>query len=1730
MAMAPPPLDFSTMPEVPKLKIGVEPTQDKGFIPSTAFAQPMALPQPPALDLSGAPGMPPPLDFNAPPDQEIEDFGVRQWTRAKRFGSLLGESFTSVFGDSLPAVNADFNWDASLPLALMVNNSTFGLAKPIARDIVQSAGVEKLIRERDIVESQELREDAMKGGPQSLLDDVLNTTAVSLGKMGGTMILGGGMPVPSLVAMYADVSKEKEMELMADGIPRPDAERAGAIEGLLEVATEYGPLKMADKLLKDVLVAGSPVMKKVLHYFMAEWSGEQVATVTQQINDSIVRGDTVQEFQDKLKRQAAVSALAPVATGAAQVAVMKGAQKAGSLALDAIVKRQDPALTPAPFTPFNPQAIKSRDTWYTLEQELRKKMEERDALDAKIAGMAQHPAGGAAHVPGFTTQETEVNASMLVHGTDIIAQHPDVAKEMGEYDLVDQPRQKDGNVFTKAVELMTSGRVVKPGLYRVRNTLLDFMRQDIGQNAQMDWDAAPLGPQELAKRKRRAELAHMERTIAEIEQIVETMRKKYLPDSTLILSFDHQGPSANSSITGSRGTMWSFLTPNKQPRGMMNINLSDVMTDAGGRVTRTTKHGVAETVVHEFGHALYNYWQARLPPHVSQMLKEAYLADLRQISTQSVRGMAKAMGMPSKLKDPGHEMLFSFEENAANPLIATMRERARYFGGFLRFPEWVASQLPRYEGNRLANTPVGRVLHPLARVMRHFYRTNKANGNIAPNEGYVRFIERVIAERTVETAQEKALKAKLKFRKHMTKMAVNPPQSVLINQFGNIAGGFTARNGGGGGSWLGPRVRDGVRQASDTFNWIIGQTAGFLNIAELNPHIAGLVHSQRGGESYRDATYRANDIKNRWTSRAHDLALSMLKAVPWTKSEVWMSKFNGFVFEADAMSNKLERKLTIDELATLQKKYGVSDKDVTYAARMWEFYRDSVTAVENVRVRQLVAMAAEDKITAADLATELEIVKRDFDALRNRNYMPHTRFGQYVVHARSMRDNFVVNDYYTAKKSNDTVSFEIYENEKDALAAAKSLERQYGKSVYIEPINVIEDDMTQMMLGFDHRMVEHLLRGLKLSDEQKRVITENIIKASPTEGFRKKMTRRKGIPGHSQNSIRVFADYAARFSNFISRMETVDAVDAAIEEMKGTMKDFSLSPKAGLKRSKIINWIERHRDYMMNPGNELAALRAAGFIWYLGAVPKSALVNTLQLPMVAYPYLASQYGDVGAVRELAKGMKDVVAQVTRGKPLSAEEEMMMKRLEGLLNESFASMLGGLQEGSILQKMTGGRWISDEKTALLINQAQEVAGFMFTAAEQFNRRSVALATYRLARAKGDTEGEAIVKARSAIENTQFEYARFNRPELMRGKKSVFFLFQQYVSNMMYFLGKSGQGRSRYLMLALLLGGLQGFPGAEMVYDMVDWFVTKYKEHFGYKNPKMQVRAELREFITQLHEMAPWLPGETDVYMRGLAAHLGPYDISGSVSFGRPIAGTDFLNRENMTPRDKLIEAGIQLSGPLVAIPSNIALALGSDDPDMQRRFEKAMPAAVANLSKFSRWVASGKETDYQGNQTLKFDWQNPQHVAEVVGQAAGFAPSRLTEQRQKQWIVKEAIDYYKGRAAVLNGALDDAIKAGDGVAIERAKAAYQAFKEDIPHPSLMPESAAIKASIEQKATKRALAALGLGTERKYAGFYEEKMAAMGPPIEGTPQRPAAVTPPPLDFSSFPSTSPAPPPGQ
>jgi hypothetical protein len=807
-------------------------------------------------------------------------------------------------------------------------------------------------------------------------------------------------------------------------------------------------------------------------------------------------------------------------------------------------------------------------------------------------------------------------------------------------------------------------------------------------------------------------------------------------------------------------------------------------------------------------------------------------------------------------------------------------------------------------------------------------------------------------------------------------------------------------------------------------------------------------------------------------------------------------------------------------------------------------------------------------------------------------------------------------------------------------------------------------------------MPRSLLRSLRskleatgdLTAEQTQAFERAMAEVAPFRNFRKHFLRKKGIHGYSEDALRSFAYYIRSAAGHIARVKFSDALREPVQSMQQDVDIIKETGGRADERQEMRHWLDRHFSYIMNPDNELAALRGVGFVAYLGMNVKSAVVNSTQILTTVGPYLAARYGDTKAISELTKAtwtLKDWIANrksFTEALPTAQDalkrrltfairqgavdpsgahfslsgsstysdpdveganyydlsqsnvadttkEEVVKKivqiiltveqdpairqQLEAILSSPFdqvhidyianeelglhrgAKALGydgillyenddinspstvnvwntkkikkitraeydqnaqstskkedspkariakmieqGKHEGWLDQSLATELAIAASENNLdrglylpkarrFWHEASRYSALPFHLVEKMNRYITAIAAYNLEFQISGSHNKAVLAARQANWSANYENARWNRPEFMRGKKSVFFLFANYLQNTLYF-ATHDKGALRYWLMMLMLGGLMGLPGAEDVGDLVDFAATYFSKLLGLKNPKTQLRRELREHLEELG-------ANPDLIMHGLSqdtfglGHVGemtgipiPHlDVSRSVGMGDVLPLTEvpsmFLQAE---PNDILVAAAKGAAGASGNIVEQFYRNLLSDDPNDWKRAERLMPfVAAKNVMKAARLAMEGKETTASGDVIGEFDPHDLRDNLELIGQGLGFSPSKLTLGWEREIAQRDMIQYYKVQQEALLRQVDWAFFQEDREARADAIAAIRQYNEQVPQPEMKVGNQTIKNSLKSYLEKQAISNAGFAAEKKYRRLRMEVEASYPDP--------------------------------
>jgi len=885
------------------------------------------------------------------------------------------------------------------------------------------------------------------------------------------------------------------------------------------------------------------------------------------------------------------------------------------------------------------------------------------------------------------------------------------------------------------------------------------------------------------------------------------------------------------------------------------------------------------------------------------------------------------------------------------------------------------------------------------------------------------------------------------------------------------------------------------------FNWFMRLTLTLTQMVEQNLHIPG-------ASKYLAAVRSWWTEKTRWTDRAQQ-TLDAWEQADFNKQDAM--NFNKMVLEATRKSDELGRALTEEEKLDLFNKHKINtDAAKTLYETLQGDFHAAIDALFDVLDNDANVNFRDNKTA---LIAQLERLQKERIELKNRDFFPLTRFGRYWTLIRAKGPVKIDGKLY---KAGETVRFEMYEREADMDAGFADMQRKYGKTLLVSA--GIMSDTVASFQGMPRQLIESLREKLNLTEPQQEELNMLLHEMAPGQSYKKHLMHRKGVAGFSEDAKRGYANYFMHFSNHISRIKHYGAMTGAFKELDEYIARLRKTPgMKSVKEQELRDWMDRHYEYAMNPGNEWANIRSFGFLWYLGFLPKSALVNLTQVPLVTYPYLSARHGDVATVKALTKAMTDIRRLWQRGVGLEPELQTAVEMgiQAGFLDESLATELAAVAEGSNLQTLIPGTFMRSERGARMIRKASGWGAWLFQKAERVNRLQTFAAAFRLAQAqllkgqklsqlteaaKAKLQQDSFEAARDAVEKTQYEYARFNRPEFMRGKKSVIFLFWQYMQNTLYFAA-TDKGRLRFMFMMMMLAGLSGIPFAEDFMDMLDFTMSKMKQALGWKNPKVDSRLALREFIGDLG-MNP------DVVMHGVArrtfglGHVGEMvgipipnvDLSGSLSLGRIVPGVEAVFGREGKLSDRFTAAATDVGGAAFSIPMSVLAALSDDNPNVFKRWERAMPSALRSVTRAYRFASEGEETSRTGARLAEFNVNDPEHMAEIIAQGLGAAPTRLNEMRELRWMQKEHANYYAIRRQMIMEQFAYALQTGDRETIARMRKRLTAYNAGVPVPALKISGRDLKRSIQSRRKGQYKEEAGLPRARRDIPLYQDIAAS------------------------------------
>lgn len=872
----------------------------------------------------------------------------------------------------------------------------------------------------------------------------------------------------------------------------------------------------------------------------------------------------------------------------------------------------------------------------------------------------------------------------------------------------------------------------------------------------------------------------------------------------------------------------------------------------------------------------------------------------------------------------------------------------------------------------------------------------------------------------------------------------------------------------------------------DAFSWIKRLFGNLIILARDNPHIkelsdpSGTINGLTGQKQwgYLELAQFYAQERMKWIQKADERAKEWNGLTGKEKQDL-----AEMLYEETLNKRFFTPKEVFDRL-------GPEATKVFFGVR--QDFQSFLQEMEDTAIAKAQARWAGD----ISLPGRLQTIRDNFGKLKQHPYFPLARFGKHLLIVRATAD-----DPATGVKAGQLLWFESFDYGWQAKKAYAGVKKQFpGQEIKLDETN----DLERSMAGIPPQVWEVIRGDLDLTPEQDQRLNDLIYKMAPEQRFVKHLIKRKNTPGFSQDALRAYAHYFLNASGHMARTKWGDQMHDASNRLRASANEVNGDATA---RRRISNYVARHLDYTFNPGSEWAGLRATVAVLYLWGMLRTAVTNLTQVPMFTLPHLAAKYGDKEAMAALAKAYRLVPATATgtrkltseemealdkhsQGAALTPKEQKFVDRFygislqqrtalergvrEGFLDESFAMVLAGLANGNMLSRLKATSQIGYYARTLAW------AGMIpFEAAEKLNRRVTFMAAYNLemeaqkrAGANAAVAEEAAFQAgKIAVQQTQFEYSRWNRPELLRGKPGAMLLFMQYQFNALSFMMGGDKGWWRAWGIMFLFGGLLGLPFAEDLERFASWLLSS-------KNKKVDLKHELKKFTREvLGDYGSLLDHGISSFGFGLP-FLG--DMSGSVSLGRVIPGMHMLG-ETQDFNTGLARGMGDLGGATTSLALSMLRGLSEEELPFWKRMELVNPLAVGDrILQSARWLQQGREESAGGRLITEFDTGDWRHLVEIGANVGGFTPRAVSlgeegrgPGREEFYLRQDMVQFYMARQRALRKAYVDAAVARDFDEMRKAREEIKKFNDEVPSARLRILGTSLGAAVRQKQKNRSL---------------------------------------------------------
>lgn len=737
--------------------------------------------------------------------------------------------------------------------------------------------------------------------------------------------------------------------------------------------------------------------------------------------------------------------------------------------------------------------------------------------------------------------------------------------------------------------------------------------------------------------------------------------------------------------------------------------------------------------------------------------------------------------------------------------------------------------------------------------------------------------------------------------------------------------------------------------------------------------------------------------------------------------------------------------------------------------------RDLYAARHDATEAALVARINDLKLEGGEKRKEVlvNMIRQQFEAQRLQGvYFPLQRFGRYFV----------------AADKDDASTFLMFESLPELQRAVQGL-RARGFKITAQGLKS-ESKAKDAPSGSFVAEVLDMLQKSGVKEETRDQVYQMYLQALPELSMRKHKIHRKVVPGWDSDALRAFAFNMHHGAHQLARLRYAHKLSDTIAVLQDKQDRARREEGADTARivafDAILEELRKRHEWIGNPQDSRATnlVSSFGFAYYLGLTPAAALVNLTQVPLLAYPFLASRFGGIAAMNELLRSMQGsgrTLGHIQRTLTDPAEIRAHKALQEaGALDKTQVHNLAGIAEGGLAGY--------NPKYA----KAMEFVSKPFHLAEVVNREATGIAAFRLARAAGKGFDEAVKVAADAINETMFDYTNANRARFMQsGTAKVLLMFRQYSLNMTWHMGRmlwnatkgvdpevkriARRNLAGVLGMSALFSGTLGLPLVSVTMGVLNAVAASG----GDDDEPWDAETEFRAFLIDMlgADLA-------SIVLDGPVNRLSGADVASRVSLSQLWFRDADRELDGRGAYYNLLE---QAAGPMGGVLKNALVGKQlMDEGHLQRGVETVLPKALKDAVKAARYATEGAN-NLRGDALVE-----DLNLGQVLLQLIGFTPAEVAARYDENRSLKRYEQHVLDRRARLMDAFAMAVRLQD----ERARAdtleAIRAFNGKWPELGITAKT--LRSSLASRARYSAQAENGIMLNKKIAGRIREEVGA------------------------------------